>query len=1331
MVMKNFKDIYEQEYQKLNSQQKRAVDTVEGPVMVIAGPGTGKTQILSRRVANILTNYHTNPEEIVCLTYTEAGASEMLDRLEGLIGEEGRNVRVSTIHSFCSELILENPDLFGEEPKVITTAAKYEILKEIIDEHVTEESPLYKNSGNRYSSKEQLLELFTRMKRENLNKDEFEKEIDEYFKMIDLSIPGDELYSKFKYAINPKSKDKKVGDYKDKPLKELQENMEKLLAGVEIVEKYSDDISNHNYFDFDDMILWTIEKLEEDDAFQRSVSEGIKYLFVDEFQDTSVIQNKLVDLLVKGKKNPNIFVVGDDDQSIYRFQGVSADNIQIFDKKYKPTKIVLEENYRSSQAIIDASRQLISHNPREEKVLVAAGDNKNYDYQLPILKSYSNAKDEMYGVLSEIEELIQSGVSPQEIGVIYGRNSYGEEFAKILRDNGIFVQMKENQDLFKEPIFKKIVAILKYLCQPSRDIRALRNIVYFDFFEVELSEIAKIRNLKKDEKITIPSIAEIDKKLETIRKKVSRSENYLSPMYVLSDILKTLGIDEYIMKSKEKYHLVSVLNELYKLMSTECLLHPKLTVKGFLNQLSSLQEMKVSLPIEEISGSPSNCVQLMTAHGSKGLEFEHVFMMKCNDGKNNGKWPGGENNSGRFSYPPSLNGKVENESQLKEEENRRLFYVAMTRAKKVLHLSYSDDSAKTHFINEFENFTDPVDVTGSFEECQAMDEVVIPKFSDDILSEILGELSLSVSTLNAFLKCPLSFYFNKGLKLPSETNEAMVFGSIIHEVLEKIYISMDDSQSSELTVKTVLPLEEALQLFETIFEEKSYQLSSDRIKKDAYVRGRNIIKNLYKKDGYLKDGVIAVEQHIKGIKLGDLLDTTVDLSAVSDVEINGKIDKIECEEGIIRLIDYKTGKAGNAKDKLVPPSEKEPHGGDYWRQAVFYYILFTNAGVDISGKEILVKYVFVENSNNEDGFSETEDIRITPKEVDIVLDQIKESIMKIKQGDFNSGCGVLKKDRDNYPCYYCLQALANTAPKFENTEALEVATYKQVRSNYKSLSVSKLNHFLDCPKSIYFDDILQLFQPAGLSAGSKEKSAKVTAKHAPTGPVFGTVIHETMERIYKEDLQLEEAIKYYDNSLSLHQEEIIDTMSVEELKEYGHRLLTNLFDHYIPDSLKGKNVNLEKELRVKLGDKYSINGIIDKLEFDNDLIRVVDYKTGSAQRGVEELAVGRDYWRQAVLYNILLENSSEIDTTGKRIETQYIFLDDDYAKEGYSIHAVNVTKEDMDLVLTQIQEFWDKVNVADFTSGCGKDDCDYCRLGEFVDFQLLKENVEAHSNKKN
>ena len=1335
MVLKDFKDIYEQEYQKLNEKQKKAVDTLEGPVMVIAGPGTGKTQILSRRVANILTKDKAHPEEIVCLTYTDAGASEMLDRLEGLIGEKGRNVRVSTIHAFCSELILSNPELFGEEPTVITEAARYEILKEIMDKHVTKGNPLYKNSGDRYSSIEQILELYAKKKRENLDKDKFENEINEYFKKIDSSEQGDKFYKEFKYSQARNGKN--LGDFKPE-YDEEQQKMQKLLAGVEIAKKYSDAISDHNYFDFDDMILWTIKELNKNKKFQESVSNSIKYLFVDEFQDTSVIQYELIKLLVKGKEKLNIFVVGDDDQSIYRFQGVSADNIQVFEEEYQPTKIILEENYRSSQAIIDASRQLISHNPREEKLLVAAGANKDYDYQLPILKSYPNAEAEMFGVLNEIKELIHSGVSPKEIGVIYGRNSYGEKFAKILRDNGIFVQMKkEEKNLFKDSFFKKILAILKYICQPSRNVRELRKILYFDFFEVEVSEIAKIRNLKNDEKISIPSIAEIDKKLESIRKKISKSEKYLSPMYILSELLKSLGIDDYIMKSKEKYHLVSTLNTLYELMLTECLLHPKLNVKGFLNQLSSLQEMKISLPIKDISGSPSNCVQLMTAHGSKGLEFEHVFMMKCNDGKQkNTNWPGGENNSGRFSYPPSLNGKAKNESQLKEEENRRLFYVAMTRAKKVLHLSYSDDFDKTHFISEFENFIDSVEVTESFEDCQSVEKVVVPKFPDTVLRAILGELSLSVSTLSDFLKCPLSFYFNEGLKLPSETNETLLFGSIIHEVLEKIYISMDDSQSSKLTAKTVRSSEKALKLllFKKIFKSKSYQLSSDRVKRDAYFRGKKIIENLYKKPGYLKDGVIAVEQHIKGIKLGDILNTKVDLSEVSDIELNGKIDKIECEEGVVRLIDYKTGKAENAKKKLVAPSEKEPLGGNYWRQAVFYYILVTNAGIDgidISGKEILVKYVFVEDSTSEDGFSETEDMRITQSDVDTVLEQIKESIMKIKQGNFYCGCGQMKDDRNNYPCDYCLQVFDNRAPKFDNTEALEVATYQQTQGNYKSLSVSKLNRFLSCPKSLYFDDVLQLSQPAGISAGTKEKAAKVTVKHAPTGPVFGTAIHETMEQIYKVDLQLGKAIEYYDNSLHSHQEEIVDTMSVEELKEYGHRLLTNLFKHYIPNSLKGKNVCLEKELRVKLGDKYSINGIIDKLEFDDDLIRVVDYKTGSAQRGVEELAVGRDYWRQAVFYNILLENFSEIDTAGKRIETQYIFLDDDDAKEGYSIHTVNVTKEDMDIVRTQIQEFYDKVNVADFTGGCGKDDCDYCRLGEFVDFQLLKENLESQSNKKN
>lgn len=1316
------KDIFQKEYEKLNQKQKEAVDTVNGPVMVIAGPGTGKTQILSRRVANIILNHHTNPEEIVCLTYTEAGASEMLDRLEGFIGEEGRKVRVSTIHAFCSALILDNAELFGNQPKVISAASQYELLKEIMDEHIKEDNILFKNSGERYSSKEQLLELYSKMKRENLKEEDIENEIEEYFKTIELSIEGDDLYKKFKYAR--KYKGKLPGDLKPEFEKEKLK-FEKLKAGAKVVEKYKQKIQDNNYFDFDDMILWTIEKLEEEESFQKAVSETIQYLFVDEFQDTSVVQNHLIDLLVKGKENPNIFVVGDDDQSIYRFQGVSASNIVDFDEKYHPTKVVLEENYRSSQVIIDAAKELIRSNPREEKALFAAGENKDYEQQLPIIKKYANQIEEMHGVADEIKQLIDSGVTPSQIGVIYGRNAYGQRFADFLRKKGIYVQVKENRNLFNESFFKKLLVILKYTCKLGRDVWEFRKILYMDFFDITPSEIAEIRNLNIDEGIPNKKIESIYKKIEKIRFQVVNSKKYISPMFILSEVIKKLGIDVYIMNSNEKYHLVSIINELYKLMLAECMLHSGLTMLGFMAKLSGLQEMKIALPIEDISGSPVNCVQLMTAHGSKGLEFEHVFMMKCNDGKGkHDRWPGAENKSGSFAYPPTLNGKAVNEETLKLEEERRLFYVAMTRAKKVLHLSYSDPLPKTHFLNDLINHSIEIPIIESLEEDDFIEKITVPKFEEDLLEKIIGEFSLSVSSLNAFLKCPLSFYFGKALRVSSETNEAMVFGSMIHETLETIFVSSDGSETSELTYKDVLPLEDAKQIFEKIFEEKAWQFHTERAKRDNKSRGIAILENLYREPDYLKPGIIAVERNIKEVKLGDITNVELDLTGIADMKLTGKIDKIETDDNIIRLIDYKTGSTENAKKKLNGPSEEEPLGGDYWRQAVFYYILLKNSDIEIGDKKVVVKYVFVENPNDEKGFSETEDQEITASEVELLLRQIKDVFIQLKNGEFTTGCGCVERDSNTYPCDYCVQVKANIKLKFDNLKETEFATYHKSRQDYRSLSVSKLNRFLQCPKSLYFDDILQLTTPARLSGPKKEHQAKEIAKHAPTGSVFGTVMHGTLEKIYKENLSLNEALAYHDELLHAHQDEIIETMPANQLKIYGHKLLKNLYEKYIPYSIKDDQVLLEKEIHVRLEGNYFINGIIDKLEFEDDVIRVVDYKTGSSIRGVEELEYGHDYWRQAVYYNILLLNTSDIDTTNKKIETQYIFLDDNQAKDGFSIHTLRISDEDIQVVLQQIKEFWTRVNDADFVQGCEKEECDYCRLGKLVEFNQLKELVQ-------
>lgn len=1322
MAKIDYSKVYEQGHANLNQKQKEAVDTIKGPVMVVAGPGTGKTQILSYRVTNILTNYDVRPEEIVCLTFTEAGASEMLNRIEKLIGEEGRKVRVSTIHSFCSDLILGNSDKFGDQPEIISTAAQYEILKEIMDEDIVEDDSLFRNSGDRYSSKNQLISLYLKMKREKLESKDIQREIDEYFKSIELSVPGDELYAKFKYA--KKWRDKQPGDLKANFEKELSK-FDKLTSGAHLVEKYKNKISEKNYFDFDDMVMWAIEKLEELEDFQKEVSSGIKYLFVDEFQDTSVVQNKLVDLLVKGKTNPNIFVVGDDDQSIYRFQGVSADNIPDFDKKYNPVKIVLEENYRSSQAIIDASKQLISNNPREEKHLIAAGENKEYTNLLPTLTVYESEEEEMLGTLNQILELVNQGVLESEIGVIYGRNAYGGKFAKLLRANGIFVRIKEKRDLFSDPFFKKVIAILKYICMPTRKISELRKILYFDFFSVSTDELAILRDTNENDTIYLKNVNEIDQKLEFLRKKISLSKNYLSPMFILSEVIKTFEIDKYIMEASDKYHLVSVIKGLYDLMLVEVRLHPKLSLRGFLIYLSGLQEMKVTLDIEDISGSPKNCVQLMTAHGAKGLEFDYVFMLKCNDGKRNQMWPGGENKSGSFSYPPSLNKKEENEAQLNEEENRRLFYVAMTRAKKELHLSYSSETSATHFLYEFKEHMVIIDKAEVNPLINSVPEVKVPKLSAEILNNILVNFSLSVSTLNSFLNCTLSFYFNKCLKFPSESNEMMIFGNMVHETLEGIYVS-DDGKRDDLAQKLVLSKEDLLLRFEDIFEKSSWKLSSERMRKDDYSRGISIIENLYNQPEYIKPGIIAVEKTISGIKLGDIKNTTVDLSEVANFEINGKIDKIEMDGDVIRLIDYKTGNAKNAAKKMIGPTEDDLLGGDYWRQAVFYYILLTNCGLELTDKKVLIKYVFVENAENEKGFSETPDIEVTQDEVDSVLEQVKGMIKQLESGEFNCGCGNVTSDRSKgiYPCDSCIQASLNFTPPYDNTKAVEVATFEQTINNFKSLSVSKLNRFINCSKSFYFDDVLQLTTAAGLTGGKKEHTTREKTKHIPTGAVFGTVIHETMEKIYRDNLDFENAITVFNKSLAIHESEIIDTMPAEEIKKYGYHLLENLFIDYIPNSLKDDDINLEKEIYVTLDGMYPINGIIDKLEFDGDTIRVVDYKTGSAQRGVEELEVGKDYWRQAAYYNLLLQISPDIDTTNKKIETQYIFLDDENSGKGYSIRTISIGEEDTKAVEAQIHEMYHKMRAANFTYSCHRDDCDFCRLGEFVDFETLKNEIE-------
>ncbi|MEY4058556.1 MAG: hypothetical protein RLZ50_1768, partial [Bacteroidota bacterium] len=312
--LKAFETIYE----NLNAQQKLAVDTIDGPVMVIAGPGTGKTQILGARIGKILLETDTAPENILCLTYTDAGAIAMRKRLVGFIGASAYKVNIATFHSFCNDIIQDNLYLF-EKPSLdpISELEKIELLKKLIDQF-DKNNPLKRYRGDVYYEMNNLSRLFSAMKKEGWTSTYLVEQINRYIT---------EIPTRDEFVYRRKYKQFEAGSLKQGLVDAAMEKMEKLKAAVLAFDAYQALMKSHSRYDFDDMINWVIAAFKENKNLLAQYQEKYLYILVDEYQDTSGTQNELVQLLVNYWEQPNLFVVGDDDQSIFRFQGANVENM--------------------------------------------------------------------------------------------------------------------------------------------------------------------------------------------------------------------------------------------------------------------------------------------------------------------------------------------------------------------------------------------------------------------------------------------------------------------------------------------------------------------------------------------------------------------------------------------------------------------------------------------------------------------------------------------------------------------------------------------------------------------------------------------------------------------------------------------------------------------------------------------------------------------------------------------------------------------------------------------------------------------------------------------
>ncbi|PWU02501.1 MAG: DNA helicase UvrD [Bacteroidetes bacterium] len=1043
---------FQKEYDRLNERQKKAVDKIEGPVMVIAGPGTGKTQILAARIGKILLETDARPDNILCLTYTDAGKLAMRKRLLQFIGADAYKININTFHGFCNEVIQDNLTLFEKnELDPISDLERVELIKELIDAF-PKNHPLKKYRGDVYSETKNLQGLFSSMKREGWTEEFLMQKIEEY--LNDLPTRDDYIYKKA--GVNNKK-----GDLKLHKIEEQTKKMEKLRAAVGEFSRFQELMRRRNRYDFDDMINWVVKAFEENKNLIASYQEQYQYILVDEYQDTSGSQNRIVELLISYWDKPNVFVVGDDDQSIFRFQGANLHNMLDFAEKYEKDllKLVLVNNYRSSQPILDISKTLIEKNIERlvsrieglSKDLKSSHPEKIHLSEPPVINEYESQKQEMAFLCLQVEELIRQNVEPWKIGIIYKENKYGEELISYFRQRKIPFYSKRAQDVFDVPIARKMILLMRFLVAeldvPSGGDEMLFEILHFDWFRVPPIEIAKlsieVADRPKDQKTSLRQLL-AEKASSPPRDLFSKGineglikankviEELIGDVYnitlqqLVEKIIRQTGLLSVVMKSPEKIWLIQVITAFFDFIKEETRRNPSLQLKELINIFDLMEKEGLSLPIVQITGSDVG-VNLLTAHGSKGLEFEYVFFVGCSANY----WEAKRAPNRGYALPDTIYEYVGGEQTREriKEELRRLFYVAITRAERHLQISYS------RFTNDGKQQEPSVFIAEILDEHDLKtnripnDENILTEFNLSILTEsgspeiekmeaefvtrLLSNFAMNVTALNNYLRCPLEFYFKNLVRIPSPKNEATEFGSSVHYALEMLFKKMKSSN------ETFPSKEEFVDYFEWYMTHHRESFTREQFERRMEY-GRDILANYY--DNYLQswNKIVSIELNIRA-------------ALVSGIPIRGKLDKIEFDGNFCNVVDYKTGDPDKAQNKLKPPHEKDPNGGDYWRQAVFYKILVDNYK-SRSYTVMSSEFDFIEPDKNKK--YRKSKIVISPSDEETVKQQIISVWEKIQNREFYTGCG--KSD-----CHWC---------NFVKTNDLAIAMHEVYEEEETDLS---------------------------------------------------------------------------------------------------------------------------------------------------------------------------------------------------------------------------------------------------------------------------------------
>lgn len=922
------------EYNKLNPKQKEAVDTIEGPVMIIAGPGTGKTQIIAMRIANILIKAQVNPSNILALTFTNSGAYAMRKRLLDIVGPSSYAVSIDTFHSFCNEIINTFPEKFLTARRLnqLTDLEQILLVQEILDKNHFSYLKPFKSP---YHYQKSILSSINKLKQENVTPENFKAIITKEIKSFD-SI-NDLYHEKGTYKGEMK------GQYKAQ-LEGLKRNDELSV----IYEKYQKNLADVGKYDYADMILFVLDAFGKDVDILSYYQEKYQYILVDEYQDTNTSQNEIARLLGDFYDNPNIFVVGDDEQSIFRFQGASLENILSFSKTYSDAKIiVLKENYRSSQGILDLSRALISQNKNQIfnrlNISKKLKSQKNVKGQIS-LAEFSSKENENYFVAREIETLIKKETDPNEIAVLYKEHRDVENLVEMLAKLNIPYRLEIGGNILEDEEIKKVLNILRAMDFRTTNDSLLFEVMHYPFFNLLPIDIFKItRHASESYKKVLDIISGNLKQLGLKKPKLVQKffetllnlENFSKNNTFTSTfehIINSTGYLDYLLKLPDSVHHLNRLQILFSEIKKINTHQKSLNIKSFLKYLDDLTENDLVIKDTEVESDFSG-VNLMTAHKAKGLEFENVFLIKLID-----KHWGNKTKRELIKLPSGILSIQNNQDDLNDEEERRLFYVGLTRAKKNIYLTYATNYGEadvsrftipSKFLTELpiKNLIklDTAKLEKDFSnklELSFAEKIWRPgKELKDFIKSIIKKFSLSATSFNSYITCPRQFFLDHIIRVPKAKDFNQSYGTAVHKALENLFLIQIRDGKIPSKLNFIHFFVKALD--DEILTSTEYE----RAKHD----GAEVLEKYYEyhKDEMTRKGPpISCEYNFKS--------HNVHFGAVP---ITGKIDKIEMIDSIgnfVRIVDYKTSKPKTINELLGQTKNADK---SYLYQAFFYKLL--------------------------------------------------------------------------------------------------------------------------------------------------------------------------------------------------------------------------------------------------------------------------------------------------------------------------------------------------------------------------------------------------------